>query len=266
MRQPPTSLVIIATGSQGEPRAALAKLAARSNPHVWLEPGDEVVLSARVIPGRELDVHGLVNEFERAGIRVWQRHDDPELHVSGHACREEQRRMLSLVRPQSFIPVHGTFRHLTKHAKLAHEMGVQDTLVMLNGDCVELTERDVKIVDQWPVGRAHVQGGKAVSDQALRDRCLLAEVGIAVVSVHVTRDGSLVGTPRLMTRGLFVEDDHGDVTDEVIAEVEDAIERLPPHTTDEALQQSACTALRKKLGAHLGYRPYVYALVTRAGT
>lgn len=266
MRTPPTSLVVIATGSQGEPRAALAKLAACTNPHVRLEPGDEVVFSARVIPGRELDVHGLVNDFERAGIRVWQRHDDPELHVSGHACREEQRRMLSLVRPRSFIPVHGTFRHLTKHAKLAHDMGVQDTLVMLNGDCVELTDRDVSVVDRWPVGRAHVQGGKLVSDQALRDRSLLAEVGMAVVSIHVSRGGTLVCTPSLITRGLFIEDDHRDLTDEAIAEVEDAIERMPPHANDEALQQSACSALRKKLGSHLGYRPCVYALLTRTST
>jgi len=263
MQEPPKSLVIIATGSQGEPRAALAKLAARAYTHLWLESGDEVVFSARVIPGRELDVHGLVNDFERGGIRVWQRHDDPDLHVSGHACREEQRRMLSLVRPQSFIPVHGTFRHLTKHAKLAHEMGVADTLVMLNGDCVDVTERDVRIVDQWPVGRSHVQGGKPVSDQALRDRSLLAEVGIAVVSLHVDRDGALLSAPSLMTRGLFVADDHHDLTDEVIAEVEYALERLPPDANDEALQQSACGALRKKLGSHLGYRPCVYALLTR---
>lgn len=171
--------------------------------------------------------------------------------------------MLSLVRPRSFIPVHGTYRHLVRHAKLANEMGVADTLVMLNGDCVELSERDVRVVDQWPVGRAHVQGGKPVSDQALRDRSLLAEVGIAVVSIHVSDNGDIVSTPSLMTRGLFVEDNHRHVTDEAIAEVEDALERVSPGANNETLQRSACNALRKTLGAHLGYRPSVYALLTR---
>lgn len=263
MEEPRHRLVIIATGSQGEPRAALAKLAARAYPHLWLEPGDEIVLSSRVIPGRELEVHGLVDTFERAGIRVWQRHDDPELHCSGHACRDEQRRMIELVRPRSFVPVHGTFRHLSKHADLAHEMGVTDTHVLLNGDCLEVTDNTARMREPWPVGRVHVQGGHAVGEQALRDRALMAEVGIAVVSLHANKKGELVCPPELMTRGLFVDGEQEALLDETIAEVEIAVERLPARSGDESLQQAACTALRKKLGAHLGYRPLVYAMLSR---
>ncbi len=263
MELPRTDLVMIATGSQGEPRAALSKLASRAYPHLWLDPGDEVIFSSRVIPGRELEVHALVDAFERSGVRVWQRHDDPDLHVSGHACREEQRRMLSLIRPRSFVPVHGTFRHLQKHAALAREMGVNDTLVALNGDCIALSPDTLAIDGQWPVGRVHIQGGRPVSDQALRDRSLMSEVGIAVVSLHVDARGTLVETPALMTRGLFTEDVSQAIRDEAIAEVEIAVERAPVGANDETLHQAACVALRKKLSAHLGYRPLVYALLTR---
>jgi len=263
MQQDRTRLVVIATGSQAEPRAALAKLASRAFPHVWLEPGDEVVLSSRVIPGRELEVHSLIDAFERAGVKVWQRHDDPDLHVSGHACRDEQRKMLSLVRPRSFVPVHGTFHHLTKHAALANEMGVRDTLVALNGDCIEVSESEVRVTEQWPTGRVHIQGNKPVSDQALRDRALLAEVGVAVVSLHVDRHGALKAQPQLVTRGLFEEESNRAVLSEAVNEVAEAVRQHPPQTSDEMLQQAACSALRKCLSGHIGYRPLVYALLTR---
>jgi len=176
-------LLVIATGTQGEPRAAMARLAKGTHPALTLETGDDVVLSSRVIPGNEQGVYTLINDLTRQGLRVRFRATSPEVHVSGHAHREEQREMLELVRPRAFMPVHGTLVHLEHHALLAEEAGVEQCLVVENGAVVEMTSEGVEVVDRTEVGRVHVDAGEEIPETVLRDRALLAELGIAVVVV-----------------------------------------------------------------------------------
>jgi len=206
----PGELLVIATGSQGEPPAALSRLARGQHPDLDLSPGDRVILSSRVIPGAELTVHALCDALERRGIEVRHRRTDPSIHSSGHACRDEQREMLELVRPRSFMPVHGTFHHLQRHAALARETGVSDTLVVENGSIVEVDASNLRVVGSTPVGRVHCAHGEPIPDAVLKDRSLIAHYGLAVVAVPMTRDLELAGPTRVTTRGLVDSSDDDD--------------------------------------------------------
>jgi ribonuclease J len=177
---PRDRILAIATGSQGEERAALARLARGDHPAFAMVPGDTVVMSARTIPGNEPEVHAILGMFIRRGITVRTRATDKGIHVSGHAHRPEQRRMLELVRPRSFLPVHGTIHHLTRHAALARETGVPNIVVAENGRVVEVTESGVALGGTMHHGRVHVFAGVEVSSQVIRERTLLAHEGVAL--------------------------------------------------------------------------------------
>src|ERR671937_872288 len=174
----PHEVLILCTGSQGEPLSALTRIAYHDHPAVRVERGDTVIISAKPVPGNELRVHDAINRLARAGAEVLH-HEIAPVHVSGHANQEEIRTVLGLVRPKAVMPVHGEFRMLAAHARMAGEAGVPASSIVLaeNGSVVELSPRGVRIVDEIEAGVTFVDGLSVgdVSDVALRDRRCLAQ-------------------------------------------------------------------------------------------
>ncbi len=197
-------VLFAATGSQAEPASALARIARRTHPQIVLDPGDTVILSSRIIPGNDRPVVEVIDQLLRQGVQVIERRNNRSVHVSGHAHRQEQRTMLELTRPEFFMPVHGTFHHLSRHAQLAQELGVRGTALAQNGDVVELDEHAVRIVDRVPTGRIHVLRGMDVPDEVLSDRARLAELGTVAISFVVDSRGRLLGQPDITARGVLL--------------------------------------------------------------
>lgn len=260
------SLVAIATGTQGEPAAALARLAEGTHPALKLEPGDEVLLSSRVIPGSELRVAAIVSDLERRGIVVHTRVSEPELHVSGHAHRDEQRRMIDLVRPSAFVPVHGTFHHLLHHLRLAEECAVPERLIAENGAIVELDATSMRVVGEAPAGRIHVDAGEEIPEVVLRDRALLAELGVAVAVIVLDTKGRLARRPEVITRGVIHEESEEVLLEEARRDLEDAIRaRRPPADDDQELRELARRTVARCFSRALGRKPLTHAVVVRTG-
>ncbi len=263
---PRDQLLVIATGTQGEPPAATARLAAGTHPDLTLEPGDTVIFSSRVIPGHTLAVHDMICALERQSVLVHTWRTTPEVHVSGHASSAEQRALIEMVRPQAFMPVHGTFHHLAAHARLARELGVPEIRVVENGAVVEVTPERVEVVDQAPAGRVHVDAGEAIPDVVLRDRALLAEVGIAVVVVSVDRDGRPVSPPDIVTRGVVHEEAEEEMLAQARQAVADALSRRASRRLgfDEGeVRDIARRELRRHFARHLGRKPLTYCVVVQ---
>jgi ribonuclease J len=261
---PRDKLLVIASGSQAEPQAALSRLATGTHNQLRLDPGDAVILSSRVIPGRERAIHALIDNLERMGLHVLQRFDDPKLHVSGHACRDEQRALIELVRPQTFVPVHGTYHHLKRHAALARDLGVPETVVIENGAVLELNADAAWLGRSAPSGRVHIQAGSELPPVVLRDRMLMAEVGMVLITLAVDSRGLLRARPRVLTRGVVWEDAERDLLEEVINEAELAVNRLSLPSEDDALRDAACRAARRVFREEVGFRPLTHCVVLRA--
>jgi ribonuclease J len=223
----PHQQLILCTGSQGEPLSALTRIAYHDLPSVSIERGDTVIISAKPIPGNELRVHDAINGLAKAGAEVL--HEDvAAVHASGHGCAEELRTIISLLRPKAIMPVHGEFRMLAAHARLAREAGVPADSIILaeNGSIVELTPQGARVVDQIEVGATYVDGLSVgdVADVALRDRRHLAEDGVLIVVTTLTSsDGHMVAAPELIARG-FGEQEA--LLEEVRVEALSVLERL----------------------------------------
>jgi ribonuclease J len=204
---PPQEQLVLCTGSQGEPLSALTRIAYNDHPAVHVERGDTVIISARPVPGNELRVHDAINRLTRNGAEVLHEENAP-VHVSGHARAEELRTLLGLVRPKAVMPIHGEFRMLAAHGRLAQESGVPASSIVIaeNGDVVELSSSGVRIAGKIEAGVTFVDGLGVgdVSDVALRDRRHMSEDGVLIV-VTTLSNGS-VTRPELIARG-FAESD-----------------------------------------------------------
>jgi ribonuclease J len=205
---PPQEQLILCTGSQGEPLSALTRIAYHDHPSVRVERGDTVIISARPVPGNELRVHDAINRLTRSGAEVLHEENAP-VHVSGHARAEELRTLLGLIRPKAVMPIHGEFRMLAAHARLAQESGVPASGIVIaeNGDVVELSHDGARIVDKVDSGVTFVDGLGVgdISDVALRDRRHLSEDGVLIV-VTTLSDGA-VTPPELISRGFAQSDE-----------------------------------------------------------
>jgi ribonuclease J len=213
----PSRVVVISTGSQGEPYSALSLMAAREHKWVKLQEGDAVVLSSSLIPGNEPAIHRVIDGLYRTGADVFNMPTYP-VHASGHAAADELRLMLSLVRPRWFIPVHGERRHLAHHAKIATEVGVapDHVLVCEDGDIVEVADV-VKIVDEAPAGMTLVDGLGIgdVGQVVLRDRRKLASEGVVVAVLAVDgHHGQLVDGPYIINRGFVFDETSADILEQ----------------------------------------------------
>jgi ribonuclease J len=247
----PGRVVVICTGSQGEPFSALSLMAQRQHKWVKLQEDDTVVLSSSLIPGNEPAIHRVVDALYRTGADVFHMPADA-VHASGHAAAEELRLMLSLVKPRWFIPIHGERRHLQHHARLAEEVGIPHDHVIIceDGDVVEVGERVAK-VDRVQAGMTFVDGLGIgdVGTEVLRDRRKLSGDGVVVVVVTVdSQTGELVSGPDIVNRGFVHEETSGDILEEARERVVDAIRgTAEAHVVDpSALQQD----IRRVLGRY----------------
>jgi ribonuclease J len=254
---PDDNLVILVTGSQGEPRSALARIAADTHPNIALGEGDTVVFSSRVIPGNERAIGLVQDNLVRRGARIITA-DDHFLHVSGHPARDELRRMYTLVRPRFSVPVHGEWRHLAAHAELAKEMGATP-IMMEDGDVLSLSPGVPEIIDSAPVGRLVLDGGRLVPLKggvlAARRRMLFN--GVVLGSIAVDAAGVVRGKVQVSAPGLFEPDDPE--AQRVASEFATALGDLPAglRRDDASLAEAARAALRRALGRRLQKRPMV---------
>ncbi|MET3616671.1 ribonuclease J [Peptoniphilus olsenii] len=212
-----SEIVLITTGSQGEPMSALTRIAYGEHRKIQLTPNDAVILSATPIPGNEMAVNKVINRLLERGAKVIYE-TLSEIHVSGHACQEELKLLLSLVKPKYFVPAHGEIRHLMKHAKIANKMGVkkENIFIMENGNVLEISQRDAKLIGDVTSGNILVDGLGVgdVGNIVLRDRRHLSEDGLIIVVVSISRDGRVVSGPDIISRGFVYVRESGDLIDD----------------------------------------------------
>ena len=212
-------LVVLTTGSQGEPTSALARIANQDHHELRIIAGDTVVVSATPIPGNELSISRIIDNLFRQGARVL--YDRVSLvHVHGHASGEELKLILNLTSPRYFVPIHGEYRHLQAHASLAHDVGVPPdrVFVLEDGDVLEIDAEGGRVVDTVPAGHVFVEGNTlwSADSPVLRERRRLSRDGIMMVTMQVDDyTGLLAGTPEIVFRGVVKPQDIGDLAEKV---------------------------------------------------
>jgi ribonuclease J len=261
----PEEVLILCTGSQGEPLSALVRIAYGDHPAVKVEAGDTVIISAKPVPGNELRVHDAINQLARRGAEVLHQEIAP-VHVSGHGNSEELRTMLGLVRPRGVMPVHGEFRMLAAHARLAQEGGIPEDRIVLaeNGSVVELEDGVARLVDRIQAGVTFVDGLGVgdVQDVALRDRRHLSEDGVLIVVATLTgSNGAVAGQPELIARGLAEPD--AELLDEMREEAERVLADLLEDNVSEIklLQEHLHDGLGQLIYDRTGRRPMILPVV-----
>ena len=264
---PRENVLFICTGSQGEPRAALARIAEDNHPSIVLNKGDTVIFSSRVIPGNETSIFDLQNRLAERGIRIVTEKDH-FVHVSGHPCRDELAAMYQWIRPEVSIPVHGEARHLAEHAALARELQVPEQIVVRNGLMVRLAPGAAEVIDEAPSGRLYLDGEVLTEEDegAVQERRRLAFAGSVFVSVVLDGKGEVRGEPQVRLMGLPEEDSHG-VTfeDRALDAVDEAFDRLPKKRrgNDDDVAEFLRRAVRGALRREWGKKPQVEVVVTR---
>jgi ribonuclease J len=264
---PDNELVVLCTGAQGEPMSAMSRIAAGEHPMVQLHEGDTVIISANPIPGNEEAVHRTINNLYRQGARVFNS-SKHHVHASGHASREELKLMLTLTRPQFFVPVHGEYRHLAIHADLAAAVGIprDHILPVDNGTVIEI-DGDVirRRPDRVAAGYVYVDGLSIdeAGDVVLRDRRLLAQDGVVIVALTVERStGAVIAGPDLISRG-FIEDSATDnLFDEARAHTLGLVSKLRPDAEWSVWQAAIHEGLSRFLYSRTRRRPMILPVVT----
>lgn len=221
-------VVLICTGSQGEPRAALTRIATQAHPHIRLAKGDVTIFSSRIIPGNERSIFALQNRLSDLGVEVVTEKDH-FVHVSGHPGRDEMSRLYRLVRPATAVPVHGEARHLREHADLAVEAGVGRAVVVKNGDMLRLAPGEPEVIETVPTGRLAVDGSRLVplESEIMRSRHRMVHNGSAVVTLVIDRMGRLMGDPQVTAMGLLDAEHEAEEHEAVVDAVREAIRDLP---------------------------------------
>lgn len=262
---PREKVVAILTGSQGEPRAALRRIADDDHPEIALSPGDLVVFSSRTIPGNEKVVNHILNALVRRGVEVLTDRD-ALVHVSGHPRRGELEQMYKLVRPEVAVPVHGEAMHLHAHAKLAKSLGVPEVVSCYDGHVIRLAPGPAERVDDLPFGRLYKDGRLLLADgaRAIPERRKLGYVGAVSVAVAVDRQGALAGDPSVEITGVPERGEGGiDMLDHVLDTVVATLDGLPKarRRDPEALAESVERAVRSAVNAVWGKKPVCHVHV-----
>ncbi len=268
---PESSILYLCTGSQGEPRAALSRIASGTHPHITLGKGDHVIFSSRVIPGNEVSIRQLQNGLSDRGVRLYTEKDHPGIHVSGHPCRDELKQMYQWARPQIAVPTHGERRHLIEHAALAKDLQVPMTVTPRNGDMVKLAPGHPSIIDEVPAGRLYVDAGVLTPENgdALKQRRHAAYNGALMVTVALDARGKLVSGPQVRALGLPGDEEYplDDALDDLADEAEQAIRKIPgeDRAFDEIVEATLCRVVKKAAYRIWERKPMVEAVVLRVG-
>jgi ribonuclease J len=255
---PRDKVVLLCTGSQGEPRSALARIARGEHPAVVLEAGDAVFFSSRVIPGNDRAIGRLQNDLAKLGVEIVTERDN-SIHVSGHPARDELIAMYQWVRPRIAVPVHGEYRHLVAHARLAQDCQVPQSVVSANGDVIRLAPGPARKVGEVHAGRLGLDGKVLMSldGEAMRLRHRMLHNGTAVATLVLDDAGLLAAEPQIAIQGLLEPDEMAEARDEAADAVRTALAKLKPadRKLDAAVKETARLAIRKALQNLHGKKP-----------
>lgn len=262
---PAASLFYLVTGSQGEGRAALARIAAGTHPSISLGGDDTVLFSSRTIPGNEAGIYRLYNQLSERGVRVVDAEME-HIHVSGHACRDELKALYDAVKPRISLPLHGEHRHLVEHAASARAWGAEIAMVAPNGSLVALDGNNPSVIGEIPTGRIYLDGDVFVgsADGVVRDRLKLARQGHAIISLIVDEAGDLIADPEVRMVGAPRDADNP-LAERIGLAVDKALEGASKRDrkSDEKLEEIAARAARKVCFDRWGKKPVTTVIVTR---
>ncbi len=260
-------IVIVTTGSQGEPMSALARMSAGSHKQIRIKPADTVILSSKFIPGNERAIARIINDLYRQGADVvYEKISD--IHVSGHAFREELKLMIGLTRPRYFVPIHGEYRHLILHGRLARQVGIaaENVLLAEDGQVIQFDDHGAAVHERVPTGRLLVDG-KGIGDvgrSVLRERRILSEDGLVAVTMALDEEtGIIVYGPEIVSRGFVFETEKGHLLEDAVCVVLEIVEELSPDLTDRiaVLKSRLQTALRQYFFFTIGRRPVILPFI-----
>ena len=265
-RLSPRRTAVVATGSQGEPQSALARMATGRYKLLRVGPGDTVVHSAQIIPGNEETAHRTINRLLQRGAEVVYG-EVASVHVSGHASQEEQKLLLSLLKPKYFVPIHGELRMLHAHARLAERVGLpaESIFAVENGYVIEIDREGARVTERVPGGYVFVDGASVgeVGPAVLREREALGRDGVVVVVAQVDGRGRLIGKPEISTRGFVFVRESGELLDGAQRKVREALKRLPKGYDRAAMEGSVKKDLETYFYTEVKRRPSIMPLVLR---
>ncbi|MCC6788093.1 MAG: ribonuclease J [Hyphomonadaceae bacterium] len=266
---PDENVLFLCTGSQGEARAALSRIARGEHRNVTLRQGDTVIFSSRVIPGNESAIHQLYDQFLERGVELITADNEHLIHVSGHPARDELKQMYAWARPRIAVPVHGEIRHIREHVKLAQSLQIPETVAPRNGDMIRLAPGPAAVIDEVPSGRLYVDGNVIVEteDDAIRDRKRLAAEGAVNIAFALTEKNAIAAGPTVSVRGLTMPDEED--FELALEELEDtakaAFSKLnhSERGDDDAIEASVVRAVRKAAERLWKKRPLVDVSILR---
>ena len=268
MQMPPEKVAVIVSGTQGEPMSALSRVAVDNHKHLYLQPGDTVALSSRIIPGNEKAIYRMMNHIAHRGADLVYGSMSPPVHVSGHASEEELKLVLNLVRPRFFVPIHGEYRQLSRHASLAQHLrfaGLEDTFVLETGDTLEIDDAGARRGEKITVGRVCIDSGSlddVVEDLVIRDRRHLSEDGFVLPIIAINKHtGKSEGLPEIVSRG-FVGEGAG-VLQEARAVVARTLETSTPEERGDwgVMQEKIRMDLKRFLNKQTQRRPLIMPVI-----
>lgn len=269
MQMPPEKVAVVVSGTQGEPMSALSRVAVDNHKHLYLKPGDTVVLSSRIIPGNEKNIYRMMNHIARRGADLVYGTMSPPVHVSGHASQEELKLILNLVRPRYFVPIHGEYRQLARHAMLAQHLrsaGLEDTFVMESGETLEIDHLGARRGEKVTVGRVCIDSGSlddVVEDIIIRDRRHLSEDGFVLPIIAINKNtGRAEGLPEIVSRG-FVTGEGAGVLQEARTVVAQTVENSTAEERGDwgVMQEKIRQDLKRFLNKETQRRPLIMPVI-----
>ena len=246
-----SKVTVLISGTQGEPMSALSRVAVDNHKHISVSPGDMVLLSSRIIPGNEKTIFRMIDHLSKRGADVLYGSMNPPLHVSGHGSMEELRLVLNLVRPRYFVPIHGEYRQLAKHVRLASHLrgiGLEETFVLETGDVIEFDRRGARKAGRVTVGRVCIDSGavgEVVGDMVIKDRRVISEDGIVLPIIAINKHtGKIESAPEIVSRGFALESDA-----EFMQSARDAVIRTLEASSNE--EKTDVGVMKEKIRADL---------------
>jgi len=270
MSLPPDKVTVLISGTQGEPMSAMSRVAVDNHKHISVDKGDTVVLSSRIIPGNEKAIFRMIDHMARRGADVLYGSMNPPLHVSGHASAEEMKLVLNLVRPRFFMPIHGEYRQLSRHARLAEHLrfsGLEDTFIMESGDVLEIDQHGARKAGKVPVGRICIDSGsvdEVVEEMVIRDRRILSEDGIVLAIIAINgHTGRIEQPPEIVSRGFAVaegDSDFAETARQIVLKTLESSNR--EEKTDWGVMKEKIRAdLKRYIGKETSRRPLIMPVI-----